>query len=164
MEFPVSSFVFRDIKTQNTRHKTFLRGQVSLELLITVAAVIAFTVPVLFLLLSVSSVGHENAAKDQADATARTLADSINIVYSQGEGAKRTVLLNLPSNTESLNVTAKEVIVNVKLSSGTYEAASPFFAQMNNTFFVEGRSGLYPIVIETSDKGKVGVQKSPEAG
>ena len=140
------------------------RGQVSLEMLITVAAVIAFTIPVLFLLLSVSSVGHENAAKDQADATARTLADSINIVYSQGPDAKRTVLLNLPGSTESLNVTANEVIVRVKLSSGTYEAASPFFGKIGNTYFVDKRSGLFPVELKTGDDGRVDVEKSPGAG
>lgn len=135
------------------------KAQVSLELLTTLGIVVAFTVPVLFLLLSVSSAGYEDTAKDQADATARSLADSINIVYAQGDGARREVLLNTPSSTESVEVTGNEVIVRIRVSEGPYEGVSPIFANISSSFRPKDpRAGLYPIVLE-NEKGKVKISE-----
>jgi uncharacterized protein (UPF0333 family) len=128
------SFKFRDSSNSS-------KGQVSLELLITLGVVVAFTIPVLFLLLSVSSSGQENAAKDQADATARSLAESINTVYAQGEWAKRVVLLNAPSNTEEITIKDNEVTVKIRVSEGTYEGVAPFFGNITSDF-VSTESGL----------------------
>jgi uncharacterized protein (UPF0333 family) len=137
-QFPVSGFGCR-------------KAQASLELLITLGVVIAFTVPVIFLLLSVSSVGYESAAKDQADATARTLADSINTVYAQGPGAKRIVLVNSPSATEKIEIDKNEVAVSIKLSEGIYEGVSPIFANVSSKTIPEKgeprKSGLYEITL-----------------
>jgi uncharacterized protein (UPF0333 family) len=128
-----------------------MRGQVSLELLITLGVVLAFTIPVLFLILSVSSVGYENAAKDQADATARNLAESINTVYAQGDGAKRTILLNSPSNTEAIDLKGNEVIVGITVSEGTYEAVSPVFAEASLDSPITDREGLIYLKLENID-------------
>ena len=81
-----------------------MKGQSSLELLVTVGIVMAFTVPVLFLLLSLTSVGYENTAKAQADASTRSLAETMNFVYAQGDGAKKVLLLNVPASTEEIYV------------------------------------------------------------
>jgi len=130
--------------------KGCLRGQVSLELLVTLGIVLAFTIPVVFLLMSVSSVGYEKAAKDQADASARSLADSINTVYAQGAGAKRVVLLNAPSNTKGIIIQGGEVTVSVRTSAGDYDAVSPVFANVSDASISE-RSGLFPISLENVD-------------
>jgi len=124
-----------------------MRGQVSLELLVTLGIVIAFTVPIIFLLLSVSSVGYEKAAKDQADASARTLSDGINTVYAQGHGAKRIVLLNLPSSTKELRINGSEVIVKIETSVGEYEGVSPVFAQIDQPIVFTGRTGLFSVSV-----------------
>jgi uncharacterized protein (UPF0333 family) len=124
----------------------YLRGQISLELMVTLGTVLAFTVPVVFLLLSVSSVGYEKAAKDQADASARSLADSINTVYSQGNNAKRVVLVNAPSNVRNISIGGNEVVVKVKTSAGDYDGASPVFANVTDTT-ITGQSGLFSIAI-----------------
>ena len=151
-QFSVSSLQSRDLSLDGE----FMKGQVSLELLITLGVVLAFTVPVLFLILSVSSVGYESAAKDQADATARNLAESINTVYAQGDGAKRTILLNSPSNTESIALKGSEVIVKITVSEGTYEAVSPMFAQTNDGYITgktekDKREGLIYLLLENED-------------
>lgn len=126
------------------------RGQVSLELLVTFGVVIAFTVPVIFLLLSVSSVNHEKATKDQADAAARSLADSINIVYSQGDHARRVVLINAPSTTKEITVSGQEVAVRIGTSAGDYEAASQVFANVSGVATITEKTGLFQINITNS--------------
>ena len=136
------------------------KGQSSLELLVTLGVVIAFTVPVLFLLLSVSSIGYEDTAKAQADATSRTIADSMNSVYAQGyylgSGAQREILINVPASTESLYASDGEVVLRVKTSSGTFDAASPTIAEIGSgSMEISGKSGLIKIIVRTNNRGEV---------
>ena len=131
-----------------------MRGQASLELLITVGIVIAFTIPVLFLLLSVTSVGYEDTTKAQAEASSRTLADTMNTVYAQGDGAKRLILINVPATTERLSAEEYEVIVQIKTSGGKFEAVHPTIAKIEGYQYIEGRTGLIILIVE-NDGGEV---------
>lgn len=145
-----------------------MRGQSSLELLVTVGVVVAFTVPVLFLLLSVTSVGYEDTSKAQADASARTLADTMNSVYAQGSGAQREVLLNVPPSTEQVRIvkitsgseTASEVIVSIRTSGGTFQAASPSIARIKGfSQEVDKKAGLFTLCVR-NDNGEVEIIES----
>lgn len=133
-----------------------MRGQSSLELLVTVGVVLAFTVPVLFLILSVSSVGYEDTAKAQADASARTLADSMNSVYAQGPGAEREVLINAPPSTEAVYASGGEVVVRIKTAGGSFEAVSPTIARISpGSQVIEDKGGLFKVIIKTNIHGEV---------
>jgi uncharacterized protein (UPF0333 family) len=133
-----------------------MKGQSSLELLITVGVVIAFTIPVLFLLLSVSSIGYEDTAKAQADATSRTVADSMNSVYAQGPGAQREVLVNIPPSTQSLYASDGEVVVRIKTGGGAFDAASPTIAKIGaGSMTITGKGGLIKLVIRANNNGEV---------
>ncbi len=137
------------------------KGQSSLELLVTVGVVIAFTIPVLFLLLSVSSIGYEDTAKAQADATARTLADTMNTVYAQGPDAQREVLLNVPASTESLYAADGEVVIRIRTSTGSFETSSPTIAKIGaGSRIIEGKSGLFKLVVRSirGADGKIEVE------
>jgi len=132
------------------------KGQGSFELMITLGVVLAFTVPVLLLLLSITSVGYENTAKAQADAAARSLADSANFVYSQGPGVKKELLLNVPSATEEISLGSNgEVIVRIRTSAGAFEAVYPSFAEIAVSDSIEGKTGLFKIILQTNDAGQV---------
>ncbi|MBI5046633.1 hypothetical protein HZC07_02780 [Candidatus Micrarchaeota archaeon] len=128
-----------------------MKGQSSMEVFITIGIVIAFTIPVLFLLLSVTSVGYENTAIAQADASARSLADSLNFVYYQGPGAKRTVLLNLPPNTERVVVTAGEATVTIRTRAGEFDAVAPTFAKISSRTQQVSGTGLVSFVIQNNN-------------
>jgi hypothetical protein len=133
-----------------------MKGQSSLELLVTVGVVLAFTIPVLFLLLSVSSVGYEDTSKAQADAASRTLADTINSVYAQGPGAQREVLLNVPPTTEGVYASGGEVVVRIKSSGGTFDAVSPTIARIASGGGEIGKkTGLFKIILRTNNDGEV---------
>jgi len=131
-----------------------MRGQISFELLVTVGVVLAFTIPVLFLMFSMTSVGYEDTAKAQADASARTLADTLNSVYSQGEGAQRSLLLNVPATTENISVVGSEVIVKIKTGSGSFEAVAPTIAKVKGGAQSVGKkSGLFKITVTNKADG-----------
>ncbi len=141
------------------------KGQASFEFLITIGVVLAFTIPVLFLLLSFTSVGYEDAAKAQADATARTLADTINSVYAQGPGAQREILLNTPVSTQGIYVSNGEVIVTIKTSNGNFDAVAPTIVSKDNMDASHSslgpHTGLFKVVVnatmKTNNKVEVGV-------
>lgn len=129
-----------------------MKGQTSLELLVTVGIVLAFTIPVLFLMLSVTSVGYEDTTKAQADASAMALSDTMNSVYAQGNGAQHTVLLNLPVTTQQITATNNEVVVTIKTTAGNYDAASPTIAQMPaGGSLIKGKSGLFLVIVKNAN-------------
>ncbi|HSB47453.1 MAG TPA: hypothetical protein VLD37_05545 [Candidatus Bilamarchaeum sp.] len=145
-----------------------MKGQTSLELLVTLGVVIAFTVPVIFLLLSVTSVGYEDTSKAQADAASRTLADTMNAVYAQGDGAQRELLLNVPPSTQEVKVvrvgsgtdTASEAIVTIKTSGGDFQAASPSIAKIRGfSQEVEKKAGLFTLCVK-NENGEVQLVES----
>lgn len=124
-----------------------MKAQISAEMLMTLGMILAFTAPIILLLLSVSQQSYESSTLSQADASAKILADNINDVYSQGIGAKKTILISFPVNMESLTIQNKEVVVKLKTSNGIYEVVSPIFA--NATIGqINGKSGLLTIILE----------------
>jgi len=128
-----------------------MKGQASIELLITLGIILAFTLPVLFLLFTITQVGYEDTAMAQADAAARSLSDTANFVYAQGEGAKRVILLNTPPATESITIGNGEVVIRIKTSEGYYDGVSPTFAKIQGgTQDFEG-TGLFIIKVVNVD-------------
>lgn len=140
-------------------HRT-LKAQISIELLTTFGMVLVFTIPVLLLLLTVTQYGHENATMTQADATARILARNIDLVYFQGAGAKKTLLLNFPSNTQSVKIgkNTHEIVLNISTSTGFYEAATPFSGNLSQDVIESDLNGLIAFELENTN-GVVKVSK-----
>jgi len=134
-----------------------MKGQASMEMLITLGIVLAFTLPVIFLMFTVTQVGYDETAMAQADASARSLADTLNFVYSQGPKAKRTIVLNNPPATESITVGNGEVVVRIKTTEGYYDGVSPTFAEVQgeetSPQTIRG-AGLFTLEVYNSD-GKV---------
>ena len=133
-----------------------MKGQSSLELLVTVGVVIAFTIPVLFLLVSVTSIGYEDTSKAQADAASRSLADTMNSVYAQGNGAQRELLLNVPPSTEQVRIveTAQgtEVIVSIRTSGGTFDSSSPSIARIKGfSQELTKKAGLFTLCVRNDN-------------
>jgi hypothetical protein len=131
-----------------------MKGQSSLEVLVTFGIILAFTIPVLFLLLSLTSVGYEKTAVAQADASARSLADTMNFVYSQGPGARKSLLLNVPPATQEVYAANGEAVVQIKGPSGLQELSSPTFAkiyaakQSTRSPATGQRTGLFVVIVE----------------
>ncbi len=118
-----------------------MKGQISMEMLITVGMVLAFTLPIVLFLFTATSSSYEETTKAQADAAARVLSDVINEVYSQGSGAKKTIALNLPSSTKTISVKNGEVIVVIS-SGAVYTATYPVFAEIDDFDLSINKGGL----------------------
>jgi len=143
-------------KREQHKHTGCLKAQASMELLVTLGVILAFTIPVILLLFTITQIGYEDTAKAQADATAKTLAETMNLVYSQGAGAKRDVMLNAPPSTESITVSNGEVIVRIKTAEGYYEGVYPTFAMIGTIRSIENKTGLFVVEVK-NDGGTVSV-------
>ncbi len=134
-----------------------MKAQVSMELLTTFGMLIAFSVPVLLLLLSITQYGHENATIAQADATVRLIAENIDFLTIQGSQAKKMLLVNIPSNTKKLQIkqSSHEVILTISSSAGSYDAVAPFYGNATD-FELSGLSGLIALTLENKN-GVVGI-------
>lgn len=135
-----------------------MKGQSSVETLVTLGMVLAFTIPVLLLLLVASQYGTENSSIYQAQVSSHMVADVMNDVYIQGNGAERQILINLPGNADSIEVTSEgdsggEVIISLSVSGGKYAAVSPTFAKQvsgsptSGQFYTADAKGLIPLRI-----------------
>jgi uncharacterized protein (UPF0333 family) len=135
-----------------------MKGQSSLEVLITVGVVLAFTVPVLFLLLTLTSMGYQQTAAAQAGASASSLADVMNFVYSQGPGASEAILLNVPASTVDIYAANHEAVVSIKTASGVSDEVAPTFAEIDTGVQDMNRTtgeptGLFTEIIQMTPDG-----------
>ncbi len=142
--------------------RTNMKAQASVETLSTLGMVLAFTVPVLLLLLSASQYGAESTAIYQTQSSARIVADTINDVFVQGNGATKQVLINLPGNTDSLEITGNEVIIILTVQNGKYDAVAPIFANVHpdtDAQQITEVNGLVSLTIKNTD-GEIEVYKN----
>ncbi|MDD5336853.1 MAG: hypothetical protein PHS02_00025 [Candidatus ainarchaeum sp.] len=117
-----------------------MRGQSALETLVTVSALLVFSVPVVLLVLSASALRLEDLSVFQGQTSVQQLSDSINEVYLQGNGSSRSILVQLPSNTRNLTVSGNSLTLYLSTQNGVYALSHPLLA--NASEYIISRSGL----------------------
>lgn len=137
-----------------------------MEMLATVGLVLLLLVPLLLLLLVGAQVRFESLSHVQAASASRLIADSINQVHLEGRGASKVALVNLPSNTKSVEFSSNEVVISLETSSGESQITYPFFGNLSKSTlgkkpFIENRRGIMPItftVVEEQGRSVVNVE------
>ncbi|MEM2947980.1 MAG: hypothetical protein QXY05_00280 [Candidatus Anstonellales archaeon] len=133
-----------------------MKGQASIELLITVGIFLVLTIPVVFLMLSYSSVKLENMEEMQARAIARKLGESVNEVFATCP-AKKTLVIKIPNNVEHIEINKNEAVVKIREDEYSYPV---LLSDANNTVvllnygenFRSTRRGVVPIEIKCERK------------
>ena len=135
------------------------RGQISMESFFTIGIILAFSIPVLFLFYSVSQSGYRDTVSSQAEASVRLLADSANLVYSEGDGATKTIIVNFPLSSKEILLKNHEVVIVMKGTGARadYELGWPTFARLSLTKNrVATVNGIGKIVVRNKN-GEVGI-------
>ncbi|MEM4335488.1 MAG: hypothetical protein QXL47_02255 [Candidatus Anstonellales archaeon] len=133
-----------------------MKGQASIELLITVGIFLVLTIPVVFLMLSYSSVKLENMEEMQARAIARKLGEGVNEVFATCP-AKKTLVIKIPNNVEHIEINKNEAVVKIREDEYSYPV---LLSDANNTVvllnygenFRSTRRGVVPIEIKCERK------------
>ncbi len=132
-----------------------MKGQSAFEMFITVATLMAFSVPIILLATSTSHLKLEDVSLVHGRSLVQQVADGMNEVYLQGDGAERTLLLDLPSNTQNITITESTVTLYLSTNEGTYSITHPIFA--NTTYYSSSSTGLMTMVLRMGN-GKVKVR------
>ncbi len=120
---------------------------------VTIVALLTFTLPIIFLIMSSSQLRLEDLSVFHGRTTVQQLSDTINEAYLQGNGSVRTLVLDLPSNTKNLTVSGSEVTLYLITETGPYEISHAIFANASN-FTLIG-SGLRNVNIRMVGTGVV---------
>lgn len=134
-----------------------------MEMLITVGMMLAFVVPISLLLLTTSGQNFEEVSKHQAQVTVQKIAHAVNTVYLEGEGSSKNVLLNIPSNTKSLEIRSSEVLLILNTAQGEYEVTYPLIPESVEVKDLDGKitlRGLSWILVKNIGDNKVEVYES----
>ncbi len=138
-----------------------MKAQAATETLVTIGMILVFVIPILLILLVGAQAEFESLSHVQAGSAVRIIADSINEVYLEGPTASKVVIVNVPSNVESLNIKDNEVTLALRTRYGTTDITSAYFGELSEPSMVitaEGGNapvGLYPMKFETNSAGKV---------
>lgn len=126
-----------------------MKAQSSFEMLVSVATLLAYTIPLVLLLFSLTQLRLEDISISSGRATVQQLSDTINEVHLQGAHAKRSLILDLPSNSQNLSVSGNSIILRLSTTSGPYEISHPVLANVSD-FSISSRSGLINIIVKTN--------------
>ena len=142
-----------------------LKAQASMEMLITVGMMMAFVVPISLLLLSVSSQNFEEVSKHQAYVTVQKIAHAVNSVYLEGKDSSKNVLLNIPSNTKSVEIRSSEIVLVLTTKSGDYDVSYPLIPSPGEVTVAETNEeitlrGLSWIQVKNIGNNKVEIYES----
>ncbi|VVB98029.1 Uncharacterised protein [uncultured archaeon] len=125
-----------------------MKGQSAFEMLVSVATLLAFSLPIVLLAFSISHLGLEDLSLFHSRSTVQLVSDSINEVYLQGGDARRTVLIDLPSNAMNLTVSGNSITIYLSTASGPYAVSHPLLADAGN--FTSMGAGLKQLSISAN--------------
>ncbi len=132
-----------------------MKAQSSFEMLVTVATFLAFSMPIILAALAASQLKVEDFSLFHGRTLVQYLSDNVNDVYLQGNGAKRTILLDFPPNSKNLTVFNHTITLYLASSNGVYEISHPFFANVSD--FNVSRTGIANINI-SMEEGQVKIR------
>ncbi|MCX6772798.1 MAG: hypothetical protein NTV88_03440 [Candidatus Micrarchaeota archaeon] len=128
----------------------FSRGQAALENLIMVGFALAFIVPLAFLFLSSTGTQSAKTSIDQAQVTARTIADTAGEIYLQGPGAKKTILVNYPDGVTGGSVGNGVVVLSILVDGRQLDIPATTFASVSGDLSGKRNPGLQRIRMENT--------------
>ncbi len=130
-------------------------GQASMEYMMIMIIAMLILVPLISVVYSQTSRSREDMGQAALRDSLRGLADSADMVQSQGYPAKITRSLHLPQGTSYTNVTENHFIVRVESSVGPNDFSA--MSSANLTGDLPDSSGSYRISLKMEEDGVVNV-------
>jgi uncharacterized protein (UPF0333 family) len=133
------------------------KGQSSLEFMI-------LTSLVLVILASVMVFSGKNIGRDttlvQAEDFVSTVANSVDEVYALGEGARKYVMVRIPSSANTINIAGREVNLKFDTEEGVNEVYRSTKANMTGEIDVNKAGTISKVEIEMLDNKIVSVNST----
>lgn len=109
-----------------------MKGQVATETLVLAGFIIAFSVPIIFMLYAATNMRTEDVAMEQAGVTTKALVDEANELWVQGNGSARIVLVNFPDRLKNITVEGREIVFTLDTSKGPVDIVAVGFGNMTD--------------------------------
>ena len=122
-----------------------LRGQAAIETLIMVGFAIAFILPLAFLFFTTTGSETGKTSIAQAKASARLIAVEAGEVYLQGNGSRKTILVNYPEGIINGSAASGLVVLRVYTDGRQLDITSPTFANITGNLSGRRTSGVQRI-------------------
>ena len=126
------------------------RGQISLEYVMIVGAVLLITIPLFFYAIYEASY---KIRLNQADDAVNTLVKAADTVYSMGPGSKKYVWVSIPSGVESSLVDENDVQLTLSIFGGSSDIHA--FSKAVLVGSIPEGKGTYRIPVESLEAGVV---------
>ena len=125
------------------------KAQSSFEYLMIFGLVMVFAIPIWLYVTSLDQQTDSQLALSYADSAVRQIADSADLVYSQGPPAKVRLRVYLPDGIDYTNVTSRVVNIRLTTNLGPSDVYATSVATLNGS--LPSESGTYWIDIEAMD-------------
>jgi hypothetical protein len=124
-----------------------MKAQVSVEFMIIFGIALGFAIPVWIYVYSMQQSAGEELSISYAKNAASQIASASDLVYTQGPPAKVRLNVYIPSKTEVINITGKEIIFRMASSAGFSDVFSISLAELNGTLSIS--EGMRWISVES---------------
>jgi hypothetical protein len=104
-----------------------------METLVLVGFALALFIPLILLFFSATTERSENTNLLATRAAVRSVADFAGDTYLQGEGARKRIIVNYPSQLENITIGEREITFRVRTQSGPVDVSEPFVGKVIDT-------------------------------
>ncbi len=132
-----------------------MKAQVAFEFMVMVMVLLAFIIPIWAYVSNVQQSAIQELSASYAKNAINNIADTANLLYSQGPPAKAALKIYIPEGIENVNITGSNIMFTMSATGNTLSAVS--MAPLNGTLPMQ--TGTYFIILEaTTDFVQVGVE------
>ena len=133
------------------------KSQISVEYLMVMGFAALMTVPLMVVYYTYTADSTDAVAAGQSLQIARRIVDSAESVYYLGKPSQTTLKVNFPDKIDSINLSNREVVFNVKTRVGMAEIVQ--VSAVNLSGSLPTGQGLHVITI-TADDGFVNIKSN----
>jgi uncharacterized protein (UPF0333 family) len=125
------------------------KAQTAMEYLLIVGIALALVTPIWIYVTSFEGRSAEQLSLSYAQVAVDRLADSADLVYSQGPPARLRLKVHVPSGIEEVNITQRTAIFRMSFGSGTTDVYAVSQSDLQGS--LPAREGNYWVDVEAFD-------------
>lgn len=131
------------------------RGQAALEYMMIMGITLAILVPLFSLVTTYTNNSKVELRISSLDDSLNSVAESADMVYSQGYPAKITTRFHVPEGTVSTNVTDHHFTASISTGGGATDLFSKTSANLTGS--LPSEKGNYRVSLKMTERGVVNV-------
>ncbi len=129
--------------------KKYTKGQISVEYMLVMGFVTMITIPLVVVYMTFNEDSNTEIASAQLSQVVKKIGDAAESMYYLGEPSQTTLILTIPGNVVSANVSSSEIIYMLRTPDGISEIVGS--ARVNISGALPSSEGTYTLVVAAKD-------------